>query len=75
MPGKQLRRETASVKVRFGSTLQGKKKRAVHRQKARIPIQVRIGSVDLHFVQSIKHKFCVSPGFIPAGATGRHVTR
>ena len=22
-----------------------------------------------------KHKFCVSPGYIPAGATGRHVTR
>ena len=22
----------------------------------------------------VKHKFCVSPGYIPAGATGRHVT-
>ena len=57
-------------KVRFHAV--GQKKRVVHRQKARIHIRIR--SVDLHFVQSTKHKFCVSQGFIPAGATGRHVT-
>ena len=45
MPGKQLRRETTSVKVRLGCQ---SKKRAVHRQKARIHIRIR--SVDLHFV-------------------------
>ena len=48
MPGKQLRRETTSVKVKFDSTLLGKKTIAVHWQKARI--HIRIGSVDLHFV-------------------------
>ena len=44
MPGKQLRIETTSVKGRFDSTLQGKKKSVVHRQKARIHIRIR--SVD-----------------------------
>ena len=73
MQGQQLRRGTTSVKVRFCSTLWGKKKRVVHRQKARIRVQIR--RVDLYLVYLTKHKFCVRPGFIPAGATGLNVTR
>ena len=74
MLGKLLRRATNSVNGRIGSTLQSKNKRALHRQEARI--HIRIWSVDpLHIVQFAKHKFCVSQDYIPAGATGRHVTR
>ena len=41
MPGKQQRRETTSVNERICSTLLSKKKRGLHRQKARNHIQVR----------------------------------
>ena len=44
MPGRQLRRATTSVNGRIGSTLKSMKKRVLHRQKARIHIQIR--SVD-----------------------------
>ena len=75
--GKQLHRETTSVKVSLSKVLFHavglKKKKVVHRQKARIHIRIR--SMDLHFMQSTKYKFCVSLGFIPAGVTGCHVTR
>ena len=35
----------------------------------------KAGGWDVHFVKSAKQNFCVSPGYIPARATGRHVTR
>ena len=73
MPGKLFLRATTSINGRFGSTPKSKKKGGLHRLKERIHIRIR--SVDLHFVSSAKHKFCVSPDYIPAGETGRHGTR
>ena len=47
----------------------------MHWQKARIHIQLEIRSVDLHFVQAQKHKFCVLKDYTSVGATGCQVTR
>ena len=48
MLNKLLRRATTSVDEGIGSTLSSKKKRVLHRQKARIHIQIR--SVEVHLV-------------------------
>ena len=53
--GQAAAQSNHSVNKRIGSTLQSKKKRALHRQKAGIHIRMR--SVDPHFVQSEKHNF------------------
>ena len=55
MQGKLLCRTITSVNKRIGSTLYSKKKRVLHRQRARIHVQIR--NVDLHFVYLEEHKF------------------
>ena len=66
-------------KARFHAVGQEKKMQCIGREQESIfesEAWSRRGvGVDLHFVLSTKHKFCVSPGFISARATGRHVTR
>ena len=67
LPGKLLHRAANGVHGMIRSVLKSKKKRGLHRQKARI--HVRIISVEPTFRVISEALFGVSSGHIPAGPT------
>ena len=71
IPRELLRRAITNVNERIGSTIQSKKGKGSGYAEAGAA-----WTVDLHlvesakFVSSTKHKFCVSPDYIPGGSDG-----